>query len=214
MLPPGVFSRASMPIGVVTISTDEGVDGDVFLSPPGVDVASQLVSLAKPMLLGRDPLDIGAIWHDFAARSRMFDATVQGYIDIALWDCAGFHILLPATDRQPRMGRPSRGCVWEAAFGADKTGPNALVGYTGSAIGVAVTTMERSCRPVVPVRRQRAGLAGLRHQTWVRTRWAPRRQAQPVGRARTAVDGLRRAVGRAPNVRPTAPARLSPINRR
>jgi len=85
-----------MPIGVVTISTDEGVDGDVFLSPPGVDVASQLVSLAKPMLLGRDPLDIGAIWHDFAARSRMFDATVQGYIDIALWDCAGFHILLPA----------------------------------------------------------------------------------------------------------------------
>ena len=88
-LPAGVFARPTMPVGVVTISTDEGVDGHVFISPPGVDVAPQLVSAAKPMLLGRDPVDIDAIWHDFAARSRMFDPTVQGYVDIALWDIAG-----------------------------------------------------------------------------------------------------------------------------
>ncbi len=93
--PRGVFPRPTMPIGVVTISTDEGIDGHVFLSPPGVDVAPQLVNVAKPMLVGRDPLDLGAIWHDFAARARMFDPTVQGYVDIALWDIAGKAAGLP-----------------------------------------------------------------------------------------------------------------------
>ena len=94
-LPPGVFPRPIMPIGVVTISTDEGIDGHVFVSPPGMDVVPQLVSAVKPMLIGRDPLDIGAIWHEFAARSRMFDATVQGYVDIALWDIVGKAANLP-----------------------------------------------------------------------------------------------------------------------
>ena len=40
-----------MPIGVVTISTDEGIDGHAFLRPPGVDVAPQLISMAKPILV-------------------------------------------------------------------------------------------------------------------------------------------------------------------
>ncbi len=47
------------------------------------------------MLVGRDPLDIGAIWHDFRERARMFDPTVQGYVDIALWDIAGKAAGLP-----------------------------------------------------------------------------------------------------------------------
>ena len=49
----------------------------------------QLLGPAKQLLVGRDPLDIGAIWHDFHVRARMFDPNVQGYVDIALWDIAG-----------------------------------------------------------------------------------------------------------------------------
>jgi L-alanine-DL-glutamate epimerase-like enolase superfamily enzyme len=86
---PAGTGRPSMPLGVMTISTDEGIDGHVFVSAPGPDVSQQLVSAAKLMLLGRNPLDIGAIWHDIAAFSRMFDPTVQGYVDLALWDIAG-----------------------------------------------------------------------------------------------------------------------------
>jgi L-alanine-DL-glutamate epimerase-like enolase superfamily enzyme len=47
------------------------------------------VSVVKPLLVGRDPLAIGAVWHDLRERGRMLDATVQGHIDIALWDIAG-----------------------------------------------------------------------------------------------------------------------------
>ena len=86
---PSGTGPATMPLGVMTISTDEGIEGHVFLSGPGADVTQQLVSVAKPMLLGRDPLDIGAIWHDLAGRQRMLHPTVQGYVDIALWDIAG-----------------------------------------------------------------------------------------------------------------------------
>jgi L-alanine-DL-glutamate epimerase-like enolase superfamily enzyme len=78
-----------MPLGVMTISTDEGIDGHVFVSAPGPDVTRQLVSVVKPRLLGRDPLDIGATWHAIAAFGRMLDPTVQGYVDVALWDIAG-----------------------------------------------------------------------------------------------------------------------------
>src|SRR5262249_61625957 len=82
-------------LSVVTIATDEGIDGHVFVTGPGVDVTPQILTVAKPMLIGRDALDIGAIWHDFRIRARMFDPTVQGYVDIALWDIAGKAAGLP-----------------------------------------------------------------------------------------------------------------------
>ncbi len=94
-LPPGVFPMPTMPIGVLTISTDEGIEGHAFLSPPGTDVAGQLIDVVKPMIVGRDPLQIGSIWHAIAGRSRMLDDTVQGYVDIALWDIAGKTAGLP-----------------------------------------------------------------------------------------------------------------------
>lgn len=83
------FGPPTLPLGVVTIVTDEGIDGHVMISGPGVDVAQQLIGIVKPMLLGRDPLQIGAIWNLVAARSRSLDPTVQGYVDIALWDILG-----------------------------------------------------------------------------------------------------------------------------
>jgi L-alanine-DL-glutamate epimerase-like enolase superfamily enzyme len=82
-------------INVVTFATDEGIDGHVFVSGPGVDVTPQLLGPAKQLLVGRDALDIGAIWNDFRTRARMFDPTVQGYVDIALWDIAGKAAGLP-----------------------------------------------------------------------------------------------------------------------
>jgi L-alanine-DL-glutamate epimerase-like enolase superfamily enzyme len=86
---PAGLGPATMHLGVVTIATDEGIDGNVMISPPGVDIAPQLLSTVKPMLLGRDPTQIGAIWHLLQSRARSLDPTVQGYVDIALWDILG-----------------------------------------------------------------------------------------------------------------------------
>ena len=83
------FGPPTMRLGVVTIATDEGIDGHVMISGPGVDIAPQLLSTVAPLLVGRDPRQIGAIWHVLAARARSLDSTVQGYVDIALWDILG-----------------------------------------------------------------------------------------------------------------------------
>ncbi|HWM22139.1 MAG TPA: enolase C-terminal domain-like protein [Ilumatobacteraceae bacterium] len=76
-------------LAVLTITTDDGVEGHTFVNGPGPDITTALVKTAKPLLLGRDPLDRGAIWHEFARRARMFDPRVQGFVDVALWDIAG-----------------------------------------------------------------------------------------------------------------------------
>ena len=60
-------------LGVVTIHTDEGVEGHSFLGSArqGADVfAGPLMDMLKPVVVGRNPLDIGAV-------------------DVALWDIAG-----------------------------------------------------------------------------------------------------------------------------
>lgn len=79
---------------VLTVETDEGIRGYNFLSPPQPDVTKQLISIVKPRLLGRNPLDIGAIWAELGAR-RDLDPVVQGYVDVALWDIAGKAAGLP-----------------------------------------------------------------------------------------------------------------------
>lgn len=67
-----------LPLGVLVLSTDEGVDGHTFVGHPGPNVFDQIVRAAKPLLIGRNPLDIGAIWRTFQNRRRMFDPSVQG----------------------------------------------------------------------------------------------------------------------------------------
>ena len=84
-----------MEIAVLRIHTDDGVEGNTFISPPGPNVTEQILKHVKPLLLGRDPLDIGAIWHELWARRRGMHSTVQGYIDVALWDIAGKAAGLP-----------------------------------------------------------------------------------------------------------------------
>jgi L-alanine-DL-glutamate epimerase-like enolase superfamily enzyme len=81
-----------LPMGVVTISTDEGVSGHTFLSLPGPGaeaVARQIITSFKPMLVGEDPLDIGVLWGRMQKRARFVDPAAIGAVDIALWDIAG-----------------------------------------------------------------------------------------------------------------------------
>jgi L-alanine-DL-glutamate epimerase-like enolase superfamily enzyme len=79
---------------VLTITTDEGLQGHTFMSLPQPNVTQQLVSVVKPRLVGRDALDIGLIWGELGRR-RDLDPTVQAYVDVALWDIAGKAAGLP-----------------------------------------------------------------------------------------------------------------------
>src|SRR5207237_6334102 len=51
--------------------------------------ASQVLTRLKPLLLGRNPLDIGAIWLDLWRANRNVDARSICAVDVALWDIAG-----------------------------------------------------------------------------------------------------------------------------
>jgi len=78
-------------MGVVSVRTDEGPAGHMFLAGPGPGaplVGEQIVRNLKPVLLGRDPLDIGALWSEMWAR-RSVDVRAISAIDVALWDIAG-----------------------------------------------------------------------------------------------------------------------------
>ena len=82
----------STKLGVVTVETDAGVSGNAFLgsSRVGADhYAPALVQFLKPMLIGRDPLDIGAIWRDMWKMNRSVSTNAIGAVDICLWDING-----------------------------------------------------------------------------------------------------------------------------
>lgn len=77
---------------MVTVHTDEGVEGHAFLGSPsqGADVlVGPLMTLVKPLLMGRNPLDIGAIWQDTWKHRRHVTPRAVGAVDVALWDLAG-----------------------------------------------------------------------------------------------------------------------------
>ncbi|HWI74333.1 MAG TPA: enolase C-terminal domain-like protein [Baekduia sp.] len=78
-----------MTTGVLTIETDEGLGGHTFVAGPGGDCGQQIIGVLKPMLVGRDPLAIGAIWADMWARRRLLSPMAMGAVDVALWDIAG-----------------------------------------------------------------------------------------------------------------------------
>src|SRR3954447_14227208 len=87
-----------LPMGVLTIHTDEGVQGHTFLSLPGPGpeaVAKQIVTYLKPLIVGEDPLDIGALWARMNRRARFVDPSAIGSVDVALWDIAGRTAGLP-----------------------------------------------------------------------------------------------------------------------
>ena len=89
---------ARFPLGVLSIETDEGITGYDFMSIPGIgprQTGEQILNFVRPRLLNRNPLDIGAIWNELARFGRSIDPSVQGYVDVALWDIAGKAAGLP-----------------------------------------------------------------------------------------------------------------------
>ena len=81
-----------LPMGVLRIMTDEGIEGNNFLSYPGpgpAAIADQIVTFIKPLLMGSDPLDIGAHWRRMAGLSHFISPIAMGIVDVALWDIAG-----------------------------------------------------------------------------------------------------------------------------
>ena len=80
-----------MPMGVVRILTDEGVEGNVFVGGPvpAPIQGRQIVESLKPLLVGRDPLDIGALWEAMWKRRAVVSPMAIGGVDVALWDIAG-----------------------------------------------------------------------------------------------------------------------------
>jgi L-alanine-DL-glutamate epimerase-like enolase superfamily enzyme len=79
-------------LGLVTIQTDQGVDGHAFLGSSfrGADLdCNALVKMLKPLAMGQNPLDRERIWRAMMKRSRAVPLRPIGAIDIALWDIAG-----------------------------------------------------------------------------------------------------------------------------
>ncbi|MGI9612683.1 MAG: enolase C-terminal domain-like protein [Acidimicrobiales bacterium] len=79
-------------LGVVSVETDEGVTGNAFLgsSRLGADhLAPGLIEFIKPLVMGRNPQDIGAIWRELWKMNRSVSTYVIGAIDVCLWDING-----------------------------------------------------------------------------------------------------------------------------
>ena len=87
----------TMPIGVVRVLTDEGIEGNVFVGGPvpAPLQARQIVEVLKPLLIGRDPLDIGELWAAMWKRRSVVSPMAIGAMDVALWDIAGKAAGLP-----------------------------------------------------------------------------------------------------------------------
>ena len=79
-------------LGVVTVSTDEGVSGNAFLgsSRMGADhFVLGLMEFIKPLIMGRNPQNIGEIWWDMWKMNRSVSTYIIGAIDVCLWDING-----------------------------------------------------------------------------------------------------------------------------
>ncbi len=88
----GVTFGDTRQLGIVTVETDGGVSGNAFLgsSRMGADhFAKGLIEFIKPLVMGRDPQDIGAIWWEMWKMNRSVWTHVIGAIDICLWDING-----------------------------------------------------------------------------------------------------------------------------
>ncbi|MHB1417119.1 MAG: enolase-like domain-containing protein, partial [Chloroflexota bacterium] len=79
-------------LGLVTVSTDEGLEGHSFLgsSRQGAEeFAIPLMKVLKPLVVGQDPLFTGAIWERMWKQRRSTWPRTIGAVDVALWDLAG-----------------------------------------------------------------------------------------------------------------------------
>ena len=79
-------------LGLLTVSTDQGVQGHAFLGSAmrsaELDALSLIRSL-KPTVMGEDPLDRERLYARLWRRHRATTLRCIGAVDVALWDIAG-----------------------------------------------------------------------------------------------------------------------------
>jgi len=79
-------------LGLVTVRADSGAEGHAFLGGPSQGAGPHvgpLLDRIKPLLVGRNPLDRGAIWKAMWFQKRTVSLRAIGAVDVALWDLAG-----------------------------------------------------------------------------------------------------------------------------
>ena len=87
----GRFSGASE-LGLLTLRTDEGVEGHAFLGSAMRSAAmdgGSLIHYLKPLVLGQDPLERERLWQAMWQRNRATTQRAIGAVDVALWDLGG-----------------------------------------------------------------------------------------------------------------------------
>jgi L-alanine-DL-glutamate epimerase-like enolase superfamily enzyme len=87
----GKFGGRSQ-LGLLTITTDDGVRGHAFLGSAmrGAHLdGGSLIEALKPVVLGQDPLDRERHYQAMWQRNRATTLRAIGAVDIALWDIAG-----------------------------------------------------------------------------------------------------------------------------
>lgn len=79
-------------LGLVSIATDQGVEGHAFLGSAMRSAELDAVSLVralKPVVIGEDPLDRELLYGRLWKRHRSTTLRSIGAVDVALWDIAG-----------------------------------------------------------------------------------------------------------------------------
>ena len=71
----GMRFRGTSALSVVTVETDQGEKGNAFLNRPTHN-APGLIEFLKPIVMGRNPLDIGAIWWDTVSYTHLTLPTI------------------------------------------------------------------------------------------------------------------------------------------
>src|SRR5262252_9530765 len=87
----GRFAGSSQ-LGLVTIKTDDGVEGHAFLGSAmrGAHLDGEsLIQQLKPLVMGQDPLDRERLYQALMHRNRTTTYRAIGAMDVALWDIAG-----------------------------------------------------------------------------------------------------------------------------
>lgn len=93
----GRFGGTSQ-LGLLTVRTDNGVEGHAFLGSAmrGAHLdAESLIQVLKPILMGQDPLERERLYQALWQKNRATTFRAIGAMDIALWDIAGKAAGLP-----------------------------------------------------------------------------------------------------------------------
>ena len=97
-LPTGIAKRHTGPIGgdsqlgLLTITTDEGIEGHAFLGSSGRSAefdAGSLIHYLKPIVMDQNPLDRERLFDLMILIQRNTTLRAVGAVDVALWDLAG-----------------------------------------------------------------------------------------------------------------------------